>query len=296
MRFKAGADRVNVGPLERRGGSAMAQDVSRQWGDAGVLDRILAALRASGIDPEKLTVAALTPVDHFHARGFQATKELADLLPIRAGDHLVDIGCGVGGPARYLAQRFGCRVDGIDITEPFVIAANRLSELTGMQDQVRVRLGDGHSLPYADRSFDGALSQHVTMNVADRDRFFAEAFRVLRPGGFFALTEHGQGDGGPPHHPVPWSDDGAHEHLMRPEETVERLLGAGFTEIAVTETGAQYLAAYQKVMALAEKGDLPRLGVHILLGEAAPAKTMNAARNIAEGRTRPVQIICRRPG
>jgi SAM-dependent methyltransferase len=273
----------------------MAESVASQWGEGDVLGRILDAARASGIAPESFSVESLAPVDHFHARGFAATRELADILPIRRGDRIVDIGCGVGGPARYIAQRFDCRVDGLDITEPFVHAANRLTELTGLQDRVTARLGDGQSLPYPDAAFDGAISQHVTMNVPDRDRFFAEAFRVLRPGGFFALTEHGLGDGGPAHHPVPWSDDGSHEHLMRPEETVERLHKAGFHDIDVQETGAKYLQGYRNVMALAEKGELPRLGVHILLGPSAPAKTRNAARNIEEGRTRPVQILCRRP-
>jgi ubiquinone/menaquinone biosynthesis C-methylase UbiE len=273
----------------------MTEKVHEHWGSGDVLGRILDAMRASGISTETVTVETLAPVDHFHARGFLATKELADSLPIRAGDHLVDIGCGVGGPARYLADRFGCRVDGIDITEAFVVAANALSELTGLRDRVTVRLGDGQSLPYRDQSFDGACSQHVTMNVADRDRFFSEAFRVLRPGAFFALTEHGLGDGGPPHHPVPWSDDGAYEYLMRPVETVERLQAAGFEEIEIADTGEKYLQGYRKAIAMAEKGELPRFGVHILLGELAPEKTRNAARNIEEGRTRPVQIICIKP-
>ena len=156
-------------------------------------------------------------------------------------------------------------------------------------------MGDGQSLPYPDQSFDGGYSQHVTMNVSDRERFFAEAFRVLRPGAFFALTEHGLGDNGPPHHPVPWSNDGTHEYLMRPDGTVTNLRLAGFDSIEVTETGEEYLQGYRKVIAIAERGELPPLGVHILLGEAALAKTMNAARNIEEGRTKPVQIICRKP-
>lgn len=238
----------------------MVESVSRQWGSGDVLGRILEAMEASGISTEAMTIEALAPVDHFHARGLLATKELADSLPIRAGDHLVDIGCGVGGPARYLADRFSCRVDGIDITEPFVLAANELSRLTGMSERVTVRLGDGQNLPFQDEVFDGGYSQHVTMNVADRHRFFSEAFRVLRPGAFFALTEHGLGEGGPPHHPVPWSDDGTHEYLMRPSETVERLRSAGFNEIEVTETGEKYLQGYRKAIALAERGELPRLG------------------------------------
>lgn len=273
----------------------MSESVARQWGEGDVLARILDAAQASGLSPDRLTVESLAPVDHFHARGFAATRDLADVLPIKPGDRLVDIGCGVGGPARYLASRFGCRVDGVDITEPFVQAANRLSELTGLADRVAVRLGDGQSLPWPDATFDGGLSQHVTMNVPDRARFFAEAFRVLRPGAFFALTEHGLGTGETPHHPVPWSDDGRHEYLMRPEDTVDHLQAAGFCDIDLTETGGTYLQGYRAVMALAEKGELPRLGVHILLGSSAPAKTRNAARNIEEGRTRPIRIVCRKP-
>ena len=274
----------------------MTESLGGHWGSGDVFGRILSAMQDAGITPETATVETLAPVDHFHARGFQATKDLADSLPVRPGDRLVDIGCGVGGPARYMAHRFGAHVDGIDITPAFVDAANKLTGMTGLADRVTATLGDGQNLPWPDESFDGGYSQHVTMNVPDRDRFFAEAFRVLRPGAFFALTEHGKGNGQPLHYPVPWSDDGSFEHLIHPDETVERLAAAGFGRIEVKETGADYLQGYRRAMALAEKGELPRFGVHILLGPTAPAKTRNAALNIEEGRTKPVQIICFRPG
>lgn len=272
-----------------------AKAIADHWGRGDVYGLITSALARASKPLAGLTVEDLAPVDHFHARGFPATVELADRLPIRPGDHILDIGCGLGGPARYIAQRFRCRVSGLDITAPFVDTANKLTALLRMDEQVQVRLGDGQELPYPDACFDGAYAQHVTMNVPDRARFFAEAYRVLRPGSFFALTEHGLGPNGNPHHPVPWSEDGFGAYLISPEQTRALLEGAGFEAIDIVETGAKYLAGYKMAIQKAATGDLPPLGVHILMGDTAAQKTKNAARNIEEGRTRPIQVICYRP-
>src|SRR5258705_3384122 len=107
--------------------------ISDHWGTGDVYARIEEAMKAASLSPETVTVEQLAPVDHFHARRFPATVELADVLPIRTGHHIIDIGCGIGGPARYFAKRFGCRVSGVDITEPFVEAANKLTALLTME-------------------------------------------------------------------------------------------------------------------------------------------------------------------
>jgi SAM-dependent methyltransferase len=272
-----------------------AKVIADHWGTGDIYGPIEAALRQMGKPLDALTVEDLAPVDHFHARGFADTVALADQLPIQAGQHLVDIGCGLGGPARYLARRFQCTVSGIDITEPMVVAANKLTALLRMEGQVRIELGDGQSLPYADAMFDGGYTQHVTMNVADRPKFFAEAFRVLKPGAFFAMTEHCLGPTGNPHHPVPWSDDGSGAYLVTPAQTRALLQQAGFEDIVIEDAGPKYLAGYKAAVARAEKGALPPLGLHLLMGDATTQKIRNAGRNIEEGRTHPIQVICRKP-
>jgi SAM-dependent methyltransferase len=271
------------------------QAIADHWATGDVYARIVAALKQTSKPLDALTVQDLAPVDHFHARGLPATVELGDRLPIQAHHHILDIGCGLGGPARYFAHRFQCKVSGIDITKPFVEAANKLTHLLGMEDRVTIDYGNGHQLPYADEIFDGAYTQHVTMNVADRPQFFAEAYRVLKPGAFFALTEHGLGPTGQPHYPLPWSEDGRGAYLVAPAETRALLVAAGFVDIVVEDTGAKYLAAYQQALEMAAQGALPPLGIHLLMGETALQKTRNAARNIEEGRTHPVQVVCRKP-
>ena len=271
------------------------QSISGHLVASDVYGLILQAIEAAGLSADTVTVEQLAPLDHFHARGFRATAELADALPINRDDHLIDIGCGLGGPARYFALRFGCRVSGVDLTPSYVEAAIKLTGLLKMDERVSIELGDGHSLAYGDAMFDGGYAQHVTMNVADRSRFYAEAFRVLKPGAFFALSEHGLGPQGRPFYPTPWSENGGDSFLVPPADTVALLERTGFEDITVEHSGAQYLAGYKRAIELAGEGRLPPLGTHLLMGETALAKTENAARNIEERRTDPFQVICRKP-
>ena len=272
-----------------------ANSIADHWGRSGLYDVIVSALKKISKPLEGLTVEDLAPVDHYHARGFAATVELADRLPILSGQRIVDIGSGLGGPARYIAGRFGCHVSGVDITPSFVETARKLTALLRMEGQVAFELGDGQKLPFPDAAFDGGYSQHVTMNVKDREAFFGEACRVLKPGAFFALTEHGLGPKGDPLYPVPWSEDGSGSYLIPLSETLAIMKSAGFEAFDVEEPGAKYAAGYTKAIETAEKGLLPPLGLHLLLGDNALEKTRNSARNMQEGRTHPFQVICCRP-
>ncbi|MGD9617993.1 MAG: class I SAM-dependent methyltransferase [Alphaproteobacteria bacterium] len=173
--------------------------------DGGIADRILGALREVNGPDAPITPEALAPIDHFHGRGLPATKELVALLKPRSGERLLDIGSGIGGPARWIAATCGAHVTGVDLTPEFCAAALVLNKTCGMTDRVTIREGSALDLPVPDSAFDRAYSQNVIMNIADKLRFYREAFRALRPGGLLALSNVCAGDAGEPHFPVPWA-------------------------------------------------------------------------------------------
>ena len=179
--------------------------VEEHYASTDITARVLTALRAVNGPDVPITPDTLAPIDHFHGKGAVATEELAALLQPQAGDHLLDIGCGIGGPARWIAAKYGSRVTGVDLTAAFCEAARELNSLTGLADRVRVLHGSALSLPLPDNSFDRAYSQAALMNVSDKRSVFCEAFRVLRPGGLLALSLAGAGSAGDPRYPLPWA-------------------------------------------------------------------------------------------
>jgi ubiquinone/menaquinone biosynthesis C-methylase UbiE len=129
-------------------------------------------------DEGRLTPQQLAPLDQFHTRGITATAELAKLAGITADMSVLDIGSGIGGPARFLAASYGCRVTGIDLSETFVNAARHLTERTGQSELVSFGSGSALELPFDDGGFDAALLLHVAMNISDRARLYSEIRRA----------------------------------------------------------------------------------------------------------------------
>jgi ubiquinone/menaquinone biosynthesis C-methylase UbiE len=179
--------------------------VADHYGRPRLIDAIDAALRAAGVDPEEPTLDHLAPVDHFHSLGHAATLELARLAGISADDEVLDIGGGLGGPARTLASQFGCRVTVLDLTPDFCRTGEILTRRLALDRLVRFRVGDALQPPFTPASFDVVWTQHSTMNIPDKPALYRHAHGLLRPGGRLAMHEIVAGPAGPPHFPVPWA-------------------------------------------------------------------------------------------
>ncbi|MDH3452343.1 MAG: class I SAM-dependent methyltransferase, partial [Gammaproteobacteria bacterium] len=220
-------------------------------------DRLREALLDDQVDPECPTIEALAPYDQFHGRGLEATQSIAQQLTVAASDHLLDVGSGIGGPARYFAQRFGCRITGIDLTAEFCDVARRLNALTGLHDHVTIERGDALSMPFATESFDGAYSMNVAMNIEDKAALYREIHRVLRPGAWLLLSEIAQGPKPGLEYPTPWARTAASSFLATPEQTQEGLEIAGFGVTRLQNTLAEGREFGARSRAIVDRGGKP---------------------------------------
>lgn len=165
-------------------------------GGGDLVAAIAAELEAAGVDRENLRPEDLAPVDEFHIRGRAASLEIIDALGLSADAHAVDLGSGLGGPARTIAETTGCSVTGVDLTPEFCEVATALSAWTGLSSRTRFTVGDATATGLPDKIANAALTVHVAMNIPDKAALYAEAFRVLRPGGRFVVYDVLQGEGG----------------------------------------------------------------------------------------------------
>jgi ubiquinone/menaquinone biosynthesis C-methylase UbiE len=271
------------------------RDVATHYSRGDLLSRLNAMLREDGVDPDHPSIEALAPYDQFHGRGLEATAEMAEMMPVGPSDHILDIGSGIGGPARYLAKRFGCRVTGTDLTPEFCEVARHLTRLVGLEGRVEFECGNALAMPFADASFEGAYSMNVAMNIADKDGFYGEIRRVLKPGGWLVLSELAQGEGGEVDYPTPWAANAHTSFLSTPEETRRGLLEAGFEVVGLHDTVEASLEFGARSRAAVARGEKPPHRAVILIhGEIAKQAMANTARGLAERRLVPVEVLARK--
>ena len=236
-----------------------AESINRYYGQPDLSANILAALQRAGKDLNALTRNDLAPFEEFHLRGRAATMELANLAGLSEGMAVLDVGSGIGGPARTLAAEFGCQVTGLDLTEEYCRAAEMLTGRVGLSDKVTIRQGDALDMPFDDEAFDLVWMQHMAMNIEDKERLFGEIRRVLRPGERLALYEIFAGSITPLHFPVPWASDPAISFLVSPTEARQLLAAAGFRELVWTDVTGESIDVLRQLGAAAQSAPSPRV-------------------------------------
>ena len=267
-----------------------AASVSEHYGQPDLAQRILTALGKAGKNLDALTIDDLAPVDQFHVRGKQSTLELAQRAGISAGQRILDVGGGLGGPARTLATMFDCEVTVVDLTEAYCHAGAVLTERVGLADRVRHQHGNALDLPFTDNSFDLVWTQHSTMNIEQKSSIYAEFRRILRDGGRYASQEIMQGENTPIHFPVPWARDPTISFLLSPVAMRALIEAAGFTALEWVDDTANARDWYDKRVQSVAAG-MPPLGVHLLLGEDMMAMSHNQILNLKENRIAIVQAV-----
>lgn len=269
------------------------QQVAAHYGRKDLETTIVAVLAGSGKDPDRLSPEDLAGGDEFHLGWHPATVELARDLELTAKDHVLDIGSGIGGPARHFAQAHGCRVTGIDLTEEFVRAAEGLTRRCGLDGKVSFRQASALALPFDAATFDAATLIHVGMNIADKAGLFAQARRVLKAGGRFGIYEVMRvGEGDIPY-PMPWADGSDTSFVERPDTYRELLSDSGFhIEGMKDRTEAVLDLAREMRERIAREGP-PPFGLHLLMGETGPQRVGNIMSAVQGGILAPVQILAR---
>ena len=260
----------------------MSKEIHSYYSPNDLYNKIIDGLNAQGKDLSSLTLEDLHPVDEFHIRGTTATNELIELCGFTDDMHILDVGCGVGGSTRRLAKHIGCRTTGVDLSDEYIDAAERLTELFNMQEQVKFHAASALDMPFEDNSFDGVWSIQMGMNIEDKAAWLKEIHRVVKPGGRVIMYEVCGNKNSPPHFPVPWAQHSGISFLVVPDEFRKLMTEAGFEIDAWTDKTDLAQQAFSQMKEPVGEPQLPELGVHLLVGNDILTKAYNLSRNLNE--------------
>lgn len=257
-----------------------------------LLQAIQEAITLLGKTFDDIAIEDLAPVDEFHIGGRIATENLLDQLSFSEQHHILDVGCGLGGAARFVSNKYKNRVTGIDLTPEYIDTGRVLCEWVKLESNVTLHHGNAVAMPFQDESFDGGYMLHVGMNIDDKNLLFKEIFRVLRKGAGFGIYDVMRIEEGELTFPVPWATDKSMSKLATPNQYVEALVSAGFEVFEENNRRDFALEFFRKLREKIEaSGGPPPLGLHTLMKESTPIKINNMIENIKASYIAPVEII-----
>jgi SAM-dependent methyltransferase len=256
------------------------------------LDVVLSLLAQAGRDAQHLAADDLAGIDEFHALGRSATMALADLAGIEPGTEVVDVGAGLGGPARFLALQRGARVTAVEPVQRFRDACAELNRRTGANEAVHVVEGSATCLPVADAAVDVVWMQAVAISVPDKAALAREARRVLRSHGRLAFFDSFARDGRELHFPLPWADGPADSFVASADELRSAFAAAGLEAVVWNEQ--EPALAEIAARPFAPTVDPAVVGLPALMPDFE-RRMGNVGRNIAEGRLGLLLAVLRAP-
>lgn len=276
--------------------NSLDSNIQEHYGRQGLYEAILEALTAAGKDINQLKPEDLAPIDEFHIRGREATRELASQVQLNSKHKVLDVGSGVGGASRFLALEYGCRVTGLDLSEEYCRVAQSLANRLGLNSLVTYQQGSALDMPFEDNSFDIVWTQHATMNIADKPRLYSEIARVLRPNGYFTMYDVLAGPVTPLYYPVPWARDSSISFLTTPDGTRELLEATGLHILGWRNTSEIGREWFKKVAAkMQQQSETLKLGFHILLGPDFRVMAQNQVLNLNENRIVLIECVAQKP-
>jgi len=268
--------------------------VSEHYTHGDLLKSIQAAIAKLGKTIDSVTIEDLAPVDEFHIGGRQATEHFLSQLKFSEQDHILDVGCGLGGASRFVANKYNNQVSGIDLTQEYIETGKALCTWVGLDKQVTLHQGSALAMPFQDEIFDGGFILHTGMNIENKTQLFTEVYRVLRPSASFGVYDIMRIGNGELTYPVPWATVPSISNLATPNQYKQALSDAGFAVSTENNRRDFALRIYEQYAKTEADGGPSLLGTHILMGENSAVKSKNLLENITAGHIAPVEIIAQK--
>ena len=269
-------------------------EISDHYSKSDLVKTLTEAISAAGMSLDNLRPDDLQSLDEFHARGRDATMELARLAGLDKSKHVLDIGSGIGGPSRFLTLNYGCRVTGIDLTEEYCRLAEFLADKFKLTERLKYHHGSALDMPFVDESFDVIWTQHVAMNIKEKEKLYQESVRCLKPGGLFVIYDILAGSIQPILFPVPWAKNQSMSFLATSGEMKTYLEGTGMKILRFQDKTKEAIEWIRSMKEKTEMDGPPPLGPQLILGDDFAIKLGNVHKNLCEKRIEIFEIIAKK--